>query len=475
MTSEMDKPGARISGRKGWMIYGILLGIQMVLYVALFWPGYGQPHVLRFILIAIGASVLWLLTLYFLGARSRSCRIKYSILLVGLIAGALFRAICFAGAGEQTYLSDDVYRYVWDGRLLHHGLNPFAIAPDDANYNPLVAPLADDYIYPKINHPSFPSIYPPVSQALFFLADTVSDSTVYGFKIVSLLFELLTLLTMATLLKAYNLPRWYLLLYWLAPLPILEFSLSAHHDLLLLPFLTLVLLFQRRKQVVATALFLVLASLTKFIVALAIPALSLSFVGRDRLKFALTVIVTTALIYAPFWFWLEPRGLFGSLMDYLSQWQYNGSLYTLTERGISLVSEHSATIARGFVSLLLGITIGVATVRFKDKVQAAYVCLLAYTALTTTLFPWYLVVFFPFLLLYRGQAIMSLMALVWLSYWGLIGQLDTGFWYDNWWLRTLQYVPFYILLTLSFKHNLLAQRKSHQEESQQQGSQYCAI
>ncbi len=438
-----------------------LLAIQLALYFWLFWPGHSQPHIQRFIFVAIGLSACWILTLFVLGAGGARRKIGGALLITGLVAGAVFRVVVVSGAGEQTYLSDDVYRYVWDGRLLSHGLNPFATAPEDVFYSPAVTSLIDDNIHPRVNHPSFPSIYPPISQYLFYLADILSDSTIYGFKIVSLLFDLLTLGALCALLKAYKFPTWYVLIYWLAPLVILEFSLSSHQDILLLPFLTLALLFQNRKNALATALFLTLATLTKFIVALTLPALLLSFVGRERLKFALTVVVVSALAYAPFWFLLSPPELFGSLFDYLSQWQYNGSLYTALERALSLATENSAALARGVVAGALLITLGVITLKVRDKVKAAYLCLLAYAALTTTLFPWYLVVFFPFITLYRGAAVISLISLVWFSYWGLIGQLETGFWYDNWWLRTLEYIPFYLFLVIGLKRDILGLREEH--------------
>ena len=62
-------------------------------------------------------------------------------------------------------LSDDLYRYVWDGRVAHAGINPFLHAPaSDA-----LASVRDDAIWPLINHPEVPTIYPPAAQALFHL------------------------------------------------------------------------------------------------------------------------------------------------------------------------------------------------------------------------------------------------------------------------------------------------------------------
>ena len=59
-------------------------------------------------------------------------------------------------------LSDDIYRYLWDGHLLAQGVNPYAHAPADA----LLAPLRTPW-HGEINHPEVPTIYPPLAQLLF--------------------------------------------------------------------------------------------------------------------------------------------------------------------------------------------------------------------------------------------------------------------------------------------------------------------
>ncbi len=56
-------------------------------------------------------------------------------------------------------LSDDLYRYVWDGRVAHAGLNPFLHPPS----SDALAHVRDASVWPLINHPEIPTIYPPVS------------------------------------------------------------------------------------------------------------------------------------------------------------------------------------------------------------------------------------------------------------------------------------------------------------------------
>src|SRR4030095_15767435 len=64
------------------------------------------------------------------------------LLVLGLIFATLFRlSILFF----PPYLSDDIYRYIWDGRVQSAGINPYRYIPADES----VAKLRDDKIYPN--------------------------------------------------------------------------------------------------------------------------------------------------------------------------------------------------------------------------------------------------------------------------------------------------------------------------------------
>ncbi len=86
---------------------------------------------------------------------------KHLAIAIGLTALATRLPLTLA----TPLLSDDLYRYVWDGRVAHAGINPFLHAPaSDA-----LAHVRDAEIWPLINHPEIPTIYPPAAQALFHL------------------------------------------------------------------------------------------------------------------------------------------------------------------------------------------------------------------------------------------------------------------------------------------------------------------
>lgn len=81
-------------------------------------------------------------------------------LLVVLLAGAAFRAVLVPTAPA---LSDDLYRYLWDGKVQVAGFSSLEHPPAD----PALAALRDEAIWPRINRPAQPTIYPPLTEALF--------------------------------------------------------------------------------------------------------------------------------------------------------------------------------------------------------------------------------------------------------------------------------------------------------------------
>jgi hypothetical protein len=125
-----------------------------------------------------------------------------------------------------VFLSDDINRYIWDGRVQAAGINPYRYIPAD----PDLAPLRDEAIYPNINRNNYaPTIYPPVAQMLFLLANRVGE-TVLAVKLVFVGFEAVGIGALLLVLRAAGEPREHILLYAWHPLPIWEIAGSGHVD-----------------------------------------------------------------------------------------------------------------------------------------------------------------------------------------------------------------------------------------------------
>src|SRR2546426_1894795 len=162
----------------------------------------GAIDVVWFIKLALIQSVLYLIAAWLM-VRARSAR---STLIIVLVLAGIFRlSIVFA----PPYLSDDIYRYIWDGRVQAAGINPYRYVPSDE----ALKNLRDEEIYSKINHrDSAQTIYPPVAEVIYFLTTRVSESVTW-MKTTMVLFEALGIWAIIQLLASFSLPRQRILIY----------------------------------------------------------------------------------------------------------------------------------------------------------------------------------------------------------------------------------------------------------------------
>ncbi|MGI4787492.1 MAG: hypothetical protein ACRYFS_01435, partial [Janthinobacterium lividum] len=145
--------------------------------------------------------------------------------LLPLILGsaALFRlAVVFA----PPQLSTDIYLYIWDGRLINHGINPYHWAP---NAQPLR--FLRDSIWNEAEYKSYQSIYMPVSQLVFAIANALLGNNAVGYKFLYMLFDFGVIGLMLVILKRLGRPLTQVVWYAWCPLPITEVSMAGHQDI----------------------------------------------------------------------------------------------------------------------------------------------------------------------------------------------------------------------------------------------------
>jgi len=191
------------------------------------------------------------------------------ILAIGLLARLLL-------LGAAPSLSTDVYRYVWDARVASAGFDPYAYAP----VAPEVARLRDATIYPKLNHPTWQTVYPPLAQAFFRAVYWCAPDSILAMKFALGLIELLALLALMCLLLTLGLPPGRLAIYAWNPLLLVEIWGSGHLDALVLATVTAAALASARGRDSIAAMLLGLGTLVKVYPA----ALLLLLPGRRRVS-----------------------------------------------------------------------------------------------------------------------------------------------------------------------------------------------
>jgi alpha-1,6-mannosyltransferase len=170
---------------------------------------------------------------------------------------------------HDPFLSSDVYRYIWDGRVQAAHINPYRYVASD----PHLKFLVDNKIFPHMNRRDYAhTIYPPGAQFFYLLITRISESITW-MKTAMVGFEVLTGWALLDLLRDLNLRREYLLIYAWNPLLLWEVASSGHMDAMAIAFMTFALLFRLRNQPVLTGLALGMATLTKLYPIILLPAL----------------------------------------------------------------------------------------------------------------------------------------------------------------------------------------------------------
>lgn len=358
-----------------------------------------------------------------------------------ILAVALLLRLMFLCAPPQ--LSDDIYRYLWDGSNLLRGVNPYAAAPAL-----LTPPPALRTVHTLINHPDYVTIYPPMAQ-LIFAGGAALGGTVTGLKAFLVLFDLGLCALLILLLKRLQLPVWLALVYAWNPLPVLEIAGSGHVDGagLTLLMASFYLILDQRNQAqpgpgrwsasIAGALF-ACACLVKLFPLVLAPVLFLLTPAGRRLSFSVGFFAALAALLLAFLPQLVH--ITQSLDAYARNWEFAGfafnTLRTLTGSG----SVARLILTSCFALLVAGITVRLAldlrgnrtsAERGRLALTVSYRIALALLLLTPTLQPWYALFLAAFLPFCAGPAGLVLCWVVFLTYQVQIAYFIRGAWIES--------------------------------------------
>lgn len=141
-----------------------------------------------------------------------------------LTVAALLRLLALPLAPS---LSGDVHRYLWDGRVLLEGGNPYRLAPAD----PALAPLREEAGWRRIEHPEVPTVYPPLALGLFALA-AAAPAPLAAWKVLLAAADLAGCAALLALARRLGLPPARAVWYAWNPLVVVETAGMGHVDAL---------------------------------------------------------------------------------------------------------------------------------------------------------------------------------------------------------------------------------------------------
>lgn len=362
-----------------------------------------------------------------------------AVWFVLLAAAALRLPLVFSPA----FLSTDVNRYVWDGRVQAAGFNPYRHMPAD----PALAFLRDAIVFPRINRAEYaPTIYPPAAQVVFAVIGRLWSS-VTAVKAAMVGFEALAVWCLLRLLAAAGLPAERVLIYAWNPLPVWAFSDNGHVDAAAIGVLSLALLLRVRRRDGQAGLALGFAILIKFLPAVVAPVLWRRQGGWWTVTGALLMIVALYALYSS-----AGERIFGFLSGYGSEEGYDGAgggfwLLAGLGRVVALPDTAAAAYKAGVMIVLALLAGWFALVRRPDDpvalCAAAGVMMAVLTFAVSPHYPWY----------YAWLAMPSVLApapaVVWLSAAPMLLYLDT--FGDRLAWPSVVYVPAILLALLSIR------------------------
>jgi len=320
--------------------------------------GYSERPILEYLAIYFSMFSLYTLACLFVFKSNWTQKTFWVLIAFGL----LFR---FAVLPSQQIQEDDVYRYLWDGKVFANGINPFKFAPEEINQYKSLKIQNPKYFHShygkndqnelailndlkwendialrymeRINHPDVPTLYPPLAQYVFRFSQQINQDSLLTLRIIFLAFDLMAMAFIVLALKALNLNQNFSLVYFWSPLMIKETYNSTHLDIIGISCLCVSLYFLIRKRMVGSIFFLALSVLGKFYSAVLLPfylqrSWFLAQENRQRGAVTLTLhlilfCTVITVLYLPF---IDIGGsVFEGLKTYSTHWQSNDSLFAI--------------------------------------------------------------------------------------------------------------------------------------------------
>lgn len=409
----------------------IALGVSALIYLAL---GYATPRE--------NFTQLLLLTLLAFGLYAYVTNQKIKV-WHGIGAALLFRLLLLFAIPA---LSDDYFRFVWDGRLLQAGMNPYLYLPSYflEEATPALPGITPE-LFGQLNSPHYYSVYPPVLQAVFWLATTLSPESLTGsivvMRVIILAAETGSILLLLRLLRRMALPDRYVHLYALNPLVIVELTGNLHMEALLIFFLLLCLYQLHYQRYLVAAVPFALAVGAKLLPLMFLPFVWRRLGLRRFAAFTGVFLLTFALIFLPLISLEVLRNIWQSIDLYFQRFEFNASVYYLLRwLGFRLTGYNQIAFIGPLLSLVtLGVILAMAAVKRLGSVRrlAGYMAaaLTVYLFLATTLHPWYITTLVALTAMshFRYAAVWSCLAVF--SYAAYSNSTYT----ENLWLVALEY------------------------------------
>lgn len=303
--------------------------------------------------------------------------------------GVFFRVLLLL---STPALSDDFYRFVWDGRLLAHGLNSYVFLPSEfVKSVDFTKVIGDSSLFQSLNSPNYFTVYPSLNQYIFGISAWLAGNNLFLNIIILRLFilsgEFLTLFLLSKLSQKKHLP---ITLYVFNPLIIIELTGNLHFESLVITFLLLAYYSYKKQYVWLSAIAFACAVSIKLLPLVFLPIIVKQIGLKEGLKYSTIVILCCLLLFLPFVDNLLISGISSSLSLYFQKFEFNASVYYLIrEVGYWIFGYNIIGMAGKGIMLLSFVGILWISIKSRNFFEGCLFILSLYLALATTVHPWY--------------------------------------------------------------------------------------
>lgn len=333
-----------------------------------------------------------------------------------------FKTLLIAGVGVRLILlftfpnlSDDVYRFFWDGKMWWYGENAYAILPSE-----YITAAADNRVlsevFAQLNSPQYYTVYPPVAQLIFWagaITDNVFISSVI-MKIFLLIGEFFGLKYILQLAELSGLPKKITLWYFLNPLVIIEGSGNLHFEVLMVAFLAVGLFYLYMNKTTNAAIFTALSVSVKLFPLIFLPFIFFKLPSYKRYAFSAIIFVIIVILFFPLWYSVNIGNFAESINLYFRKFEFNASVYfVFRSLGIWLSGYNLIAVTGPLLALIVFLLVSGKVWKSKksnihDFWKFALYAWTVYLVLSTTIHPWYLI-----LLVFMGIFAMAHFTWIW--------------------------------------------------------------
>ena len=402
-------------------------------------------------------------------------------LLIGL--AVIFRLVFLFSLPN---LSQDYFRFIWDGRLIAEGWNPYQYIPNElielktfsiAQSKELIAGMG------SLSAGHF-SNYPPLNQLIFAISGWISSSSILGsviiLRLVIFLADIGTFIFGSKLLKSMGMDEHRIFLYILNPFIIIEMTGNLHFESVMVFFLVLSLYLLHKGKWFLSAIILGLSISIKLLPLMFLPLLFKYFYGAStalsrttlsvgnepneesshpkrsrridgiwKLMLYYVLCITTVLVsFIPFYSAEVFSNFMASVGLWFGKFEFNASIYYIVRwvgfqmKGYNIIETAGKILPFITILIILGLTF---FRRFQNTMHLIINMLFAvttYLLLSTTVHPWYLAIPLILSVFTEFKYVLIWTVVVMLSYYAY----SNPEYQESYWLIALEYMVVFSLL-----------------------------